>query len=352
MYTFERVVLLGKYNSEQSGATYMSKVAQYLDADLIELSDISKFHNLYESLRRFRVFRLIEQLPFYEALFRPLLVNLTCKFVDKKVKERFKNANIIVPSCSSSHLLAIAISLGCNSRTHYVCMDLPWGFNNAGVNKKAVERRTLRLMKSCASMNVCTIEMAQSLNLSNRESFFTTYSSIDLCVRSTSESEQNSISGPIRICYAGALRFRKKIQQFLNHLDELGVEYTFDLYSSGRLNDGRVNNLSFLPEDELSEKLGEYNFGLVAMSDQTEDSLVVSTSFPGKFVFYLLNNLTPVISAPSYASPVQLNKKYDLAILDPTSIISDATKFEDRKRFSESMKKEWKRYREFVCADS
>ena len=305
-------ILLSKKYPSDGGTIFIDKIADDFGAEVISLSDISPMTYIYVCFLDSKLGKFISRLPFFEAVISTLIIQLILLLDRRRISDIINEDDILLPS-DKFFVLRIILKLT-KKKVHFICLDLPWSYPNSQTNNNFIRSKTKEFLPKFSSIGACTLEMSRALGISGKKNIFINYSSFELYSRPLSCFSESQVfklpKRPLKIVFAGNLRFRDAIQSLLNRLDDLKIIYELDIYSSAHFYDDRVANKGFLDASSLSLSLPSYDFGLVPMSFDKQDIEIVETSFPSKTFFYLAAGLPVLFEAPHYSSVAKTAKDY------------------------------------------
>lgn len=305
-------ILLSKKYPSDGGTIFIEKIASHLNTQVIGLNEISPVTNLYIRFLDAKIGKFISRLPFYEVTVGTLLIQLIFLLDIRRIKGAIGCDDILLPS--DKFFLFRLCQKFIGNKIHFICLDLPWSYPNSKINNSFIRNYTKRSLMKFSTIGVCTSEMAVALEVPSQIRTYVNYSSFDLYNTQINKLPQRKSvilsDHPLKIVFAGNMRFRSAIYDMLNQLDYQKIDYEFDVFSSTKFEDPRVNNMGFKTSSELGGILSGYDFGLVPMSFDSRDNEIVSTSFPSKTFFYLSAGLPVLVHAPEHASVSNVCKTY------------------------------------------
>ena len=80
------------------------------------------------------------------------------------------------------------------------------------------------------------------------------------------------------------------------------------------IDDSRVNNCGFVSELELRKCLVNYDFGVVPLSSQAHEKMLIKTSFPSKTFAYLAAGIPILSVAPNDSGLVRIMNDFAIGV--------------------------------------
>ena len=119
---------------------------------------------------------------------------------------------------------------------------------------------------------------------------------------------------PLKLVFAGNLRFLRELIHVLDFLEQSDIRFTIDVYSKDFIEDNRVNNCGFVSELELRQYLVNYDFGIVPLSSLAHEKILIQTSFPSKSFAYLAAGLPILSAAPNDSGLVRIMDDFAIGV--------------------------------------
>lgn len=316
-------LLLTRFDETDAGCIFLEKFSRYFfnEHRIIELQSYSKKFAFYSRIINSPIFKLIKKTPF-GPIINWLIGKFFARFFLKEIIINVENkyTTLILPTGDElAFILGLRLKkMGYVKKLHLMILDFPWTYENSKLNNWIIKKLYLNALRDLDSADCISDEMLDatrsynsSIKLYHNSVFFDLHSNIQ-----NSSAFLEEKTGLLEIAYAGNLRFRKEIFQFLEILALGTPRFKFHLFSKSSITLKNVENRGFQNSNlELINELRNFDFGFIPLSFDKKDEEMVRTSFPSKTATYLSAQLPIVAFAPEYSALVKFINNYGLGIV-------------------------------------
>lgn len=230
---------------------------------------------------------------------------------------------IIIPS---GDLLAFEVAIklkltGKIKHIHFSILDLPWTYQNSKINNSFIKNYFLKKIDIVDSADFISDSMRNVFIESNSKlAGEVVYPFVDLLENEVinknyfNKSDNNKKN--IKIVFAGNLRFKKELIQFVDTYSNMCFPFQFHLFSSSSVEHQNIINHEFVSSPEnLKFNFEDMDFGFIPFSFDIRDKELVETSFPSKFASYLSAGLPVIVFAPLYSTISKFVIEHELGVV-------------------------------------
>jgi hypothetical protein len=317
------VLLITRFTKTDGGCIFLEKFSKIIfnENRIIELEDYSKKAVHYSNLINKPFIKLIQRLPFGPIL-NWLITKLYSRFLINDFTQIINNncSKIIVTSGDDlSFLIGLKLKkMGYVQEIHFTILDFPWTYKNSTFNNWIIKKIYLKEIKAVDSAD-CISDGMFKLMEHYRPSLKLYQSSVFLDSNFNLKNKTNillSNSSSLEIGFAGNLRFKKEMIEFIEVMSSTITNFKFHFFSNNVINLKGVINRGFISSDlELINELQDLDFGFVPLSFDSNEEELIRTSFPSKTFTYIKAQIPIIAFVPEYSALAKFLYKYRLGIV-------------------------------------
>ena len=205
-----------------------------------------------------------------------------------------------------------------NKNLHLSCHDLPWTFFKSRGSKVIIINLYRHILKHFGTFDFTSNYMrrffAKLYNI-KIDRYAITHSGIDVvnCKNLDDHVIVDLNKNKIKLLYLGNIRFIKELDDLIFYLEEHDLRYSIDLYSAINPRNEKVNYKGFL-KNVGDIEFSKYDFGIVPLSMQPHQRMLVKSSFPSKAAVYVSYSLPILTVIPTYSPLNGIIARYPIGI--------------------------------------